>query len=180
MGNFDPQLILLLAVACLLIYGVIAGIFMAFSYATIRYRKSRYQDDRVFRRWLLIPILLPLRICYALVVGAAKAAKWMLFIGVGLIALILSPLYFLVFTPMTKAVQTFNESRDNYEKFIEFFKSGIQLGQWVMFYKSEQITAERPHLKSMTNVRSRYMRPGGEIFSAEKIADDGSEEPTAE
>jgi hypothetical protein len=146
--------ILIIGIALFLIYGVIVLGVMILSRPAVHYRQTKYNDKDIETRWWLIPILLPLRICYGIVMWSARVGKWLLFLGVGTIALLLSPLYFLVFRPLAKFIHAFQEAMGSFEKYVAFFKSSIRLGHWVMFYPEENITPEKPMPKIYRSVKN--------------------------
>lgn len=175
MNLSDPHLILLLAAICLVAYFVIAIILMVFAMPAVKYRRTKYQDEGVQYRWLLIPFLLPLRLSYSLVLWAAKAVKWLMFLLIGVVALVLSPLYIFIYRPLLNYTRNLNEAMKSFDKFVVFFRFGIRLGLWLMFYQSEPLSAdrERPKVISGTSFRraqlpskaaARPHRPSPERF----------------
>jgi hypothetical protein len=136
------ELITLLFLVVSLLFFLVVGILMFFSYSAIRYRRVKYQDSAVFYRWIFIPILFPLRLCYEIVRLALRIAKLLLFLVVGMVALVLSPFYFLLVLPILDYNSRVRRGVTSFERFVELFRSEIRLGHWLMFYPSEPINAE--------------------------------------
>ena len=112
---------------------------MFFSFSAIRYRRTKYQDNEVLYRWLLIPLLFPLRVCYEIVRLVLRIVRWLLFLCVGIVALLLSPFYFFLIIPMADYNNRLRQALNSFDRFVELFRSEIRLGQWLMFYPSETI-----------------------------------------
>lgn len=159
MNWLDPQVILVFGSLFLLVYGTFAIIFMVLSLPAMRYRRAKYKDPEVLYRWLFIPILLPLRISYALVLLFARVGRAVLFFVAGALALLFAPLYFLLVRPVINFLQSFDEAMASPDKFVEVFERGIRLGHWVMFYKSEPITMEPERPKMMPPLSARPLKP---------------------
>jgi hypothetical protein len=172
---------LLLCMVSLLFF-MIVGILMFFAFSAIRYRRTKYQDQAVLYRWIFIPILFPLRVCYEIVRLVLRIARWLLFVIVGVVALILSPIYFFVVLPMTDYNNRLRQTLTSFDKFVELFRSEIRLGQWLMFYPTETINAEiepprRPQFGSTARPQ-RPPSPSPEPAGDEELAgESGSGEP---
>ncbi len=143
-----------------LVFFLILGVLMFFSFAAIRYRRTKYQDNTVLYRWALIPFLLPLRICYEAVRLVLRLARWLLFVVVGLVALLVSPIYFLIILPLANYNDRFRQAMSSFDRFVDLFRSEIRLGQWVMFYPKETINAEiEPPRRPPLGSAGRAQRP---------------------
>ena len=125
-----------------LLFFMIVGILMFFAFSAIRYRRTKYHDQAVLYRWIFIPILFPLRLCYEIVRLVLRIARWLLFLGVGLVALLLSPFYFFLVLPLADYNHRLSQALTSFDRFVELFRSEIRLGQWLMFYPPEPINTE--------------------------------------
>jgi len=149
---------------------------MFFSFSAIRYRRTKYQDDAVLYRWIFIPILFPLRVCYEIVRLVLRIVRWLLFICVGIVALLLSPFYFLLIIPMANYNNRLRQALNSFDRFVELFRSEIRLGQWLMFYPPETINpviepTRRPSFGSTT----RAQRPPAPQPADDEVLDTDNE-----
>ncbi len=159
-----------------LLFILIVGFLMFFSFSAIRYRRTKYQDWAVLYRWILIPILFPLRVCYELVRLVLRMLRWLLFLMVGVVALLLSPFYFLFVLPMTDYNNRLRQAMTSFDRFVELFKSEIRLGQWLMFYPPETINGEiENQRRSPYGSAARPLRPPLPQPVDEETLEDGNE-----
>jgi hypothetical protein len=157
MDDLSPQVIIIFGV--IFIYFILVIVLMVLSLASLRYRRIKFQDESTLWRFLLIPITLPFRIVASILLSLLKIVKWLSYIVLAMLGVILFPFYVIFLRPLRKFIYRFDEALRDFDKFVVFFRFGIRLGHWLMFYKAEPIDSKLPSTTPNQFYGTRVNRP---------------------